>query len=325
MSSKEKISMYVKFWGTRGSIPTPISSDEIKQKIRYALEGADGLDLTNEAILDRYINRLPLMIQGATGGNTPCLEVRSGDQLLIIDAGSGIRVFGLELLKQGFAEGDRKADILITHTHWDHIQGFPFFRPAFIPNNHFTFYSPFDNLADRFNTQMHPEFFPVPVSYMSATFEFKTITPNEWCQIGNFRVYPMSLSHPGLAYGYRIEDGESCLVCASDSEYKRVDPSSTESYVDFFYEADMLVFDAQYNLTEALDRLDWGHSTPMMGAELAYRARAKRLALFHHDPTSTDEKIWAGKEQAEAYLARRHPKYTGCEVLVAHDGLSLEI
>lgn len=317
--------MYIKFWGTRGSIPTPLSSPEIRQKIRWALEGAAGLDLTDEATLNHYLDRLPFTIQGTTGGNTPCLEVRSGDQLLIIDAGSGISWLGYDLMKRGFAEGHRHADILVTHTHWDHVQGFPFFRPAFIPNNTFTFYSPFDDLRDRLHTQQDPRFFPVPVSYMSAKLEFKQLAGDQWHQLGNFRVYPLLLSHPGLAYGYRIEDGTSSLVCASDAEYKQVDPASTESYVKFFQEADLLIFDAQYNLTEALDKPDWGHSTPMMGAELAYRAKAKRLALFHHDPTSNDAKIWRGKEQAEAYLMRRQPHQVKCEVLVAYDGLTLEI
>ncbi len=317
--------MHIKFWGTRGSIPTPLSTKDIKKKIRLALEGAAGLNLSDEATLNHYIDRLPFTIQSSTGGNTPCLEVRSGDQLLIIDAGSGMRLLGLDMMERGYGNGNQQADVLVTHTHWDHIQGFPFFRPAFIPNNHFTFYSPFDDLVDRLITQQNSDFFPVPVSDMKAKLEFKEIIPNEWLQLGNFKVYPMSLSHPGQTYGYRIEDDNSCLVCASDSEYKRVDPSSTESYVDFFRNADLLIFDAQYNLTEALDRPDWGHSTPMMGAELAYRARAKRLALFHHDPTSSDEKIWAGKEQAEAYLMHRRPIYSDCEVIVAHDGLTLDL
>jgi len=317
--------MYVKFWGTRGSIPTPLSAEEIKTKIRRALEGAAGLDLTDPATLDHYISRLPFTVQGAAGGNTPCLEICSGDQILIIDSGSGLRLLGLDLMARGFAQGHRQANMLITHTHWDHIQGFPFFQPAFVPHNHFTIYSPFDNLEERLKRQQHTEFFPVPISYMNATLEFKKIEPHTWHQIGNFKVYPLDLSHPGSAYGYRIEDEQSCLVCASDSEYKRVDPTSTENYVDFFHEADLLIFDAQYDLTEALDKPDWGHSTPMMGAELAYRAQVKRLALFHHDPTSSDEKIWAGKEQAEAYLMRRHPNFSGCEVIVAYDGLSLEI
>ena len=93
----------------------------------------------------------------------------------------------------------------------------------------------------------------------------------------------------------------------------------------FFREADLIIFDAQYNLAEVLDRPDWGHSTAVMGVELAHRARARRLALFHHDPASSDEKIWAGKEQAEAYLARRQSGLADCEVMVAYDGLSLEI
>lgn len=317
--------MYVKFWGTRGSIPTSLSSEIIKNKIKLALEGAAGLDLTDPATLNCYLERLPFTIRGTTGGNTPCLEIRSGNQTLVIDAGSGLRVLGHDLMERGFDNGHKHIDILITHTHWDHIQGFPFFKPAFIANNHITFYSPFEDLNQRFNTQQHADFFPVSTTYLSARLDFKIIKEEQWHQIGNFKVYPMRLSHPGSAYGYRIEDGQSCLVCASDSEYERVDPTSTGQYVDFFHNADLLIFDAQYNLTEALDRPSWGHSTPMMGAELAYRARVKRLALFHHDPASSDEKIWAGKEQAEAYLMRRHPNYTGCQVLIAYDGLSLEI
>jgi phosphoribosyl 1,2-cyclic phosphodiesterase len=317
--------MYIKFWGTRGSIPTPLSADAIKQKIRLALEGAAGLDLSDKTTINRYVDRLPFNVQGTTGGNTPCLEIQSGGQTLIIDAGSGLRVLGHDLMARNHSNGRQRLDMLITHTHWDHIQGFPFFGPAFIPNNHLTLYSPFADLDKRLNKQQDDFFFPVPVSYMSATIEFKVIEAAQWHQIGNFKVYPMRLSHPGPTYGYRIEDGQSCLVCASDSEYRRVDPANTEHFVEFFHGADLLIFDAQYSLTEALDRSDWGHSTPMMGAELAYRAQVRRLALFHHDPASSDEKIWAGKEQAEAYLMRRHPKFSNCEVIVAYDGLTLEI
>ena len=317
--------MYIKFWGTRGSIPTPTSSEVIKQKIRVALEGAAGLDLTNEAVRERYLERLPLTIGGTIGGNTLCLEVRSGDQTLILDAGSGLRLLGIDLMQQGFAQGHRNLDFLITHTHWDHIQGFPFFQPAFIPNNHLTFYSPFDDLQDRLAKQQENKFFPVPITYMSAQLEFEQIIPNTWHQIGNFRVYPMLTSHPGEAYIYRIEDSTSSMVYATDSEYKRVDPESTKRYIEFFRDTDLLIFDAQYSFTEALDRLDWGHGTALMGAEFAYRARAKRLALFHHDPTSTDEKIWLSREQAEAYLMYHHSNHCTQSVFIACDGLSIDI
>src|SRR5262245_14623347 len=135
--------MYVKFWGTRGSIPVSLSAPAIKQKIRRALEGSVGLNLVDPLVLDHYLDRLPFTIQSTTGGNTTCLELRSGDQLLIVDAGSGLRLLGLDLLERGFKQGHQEADLLITHTHWDHIQGFPFFRPAFVPNNRFSLYSPF--------------------------------------------------------------------------------------------------------------------------------------------------------------------------------------
>jgi phosphoribosyl 1,2-cyclic phosphodiesterase len=317
--------MYIKFWGTRGSIPTPLSSAEIREKIRLALKGAAGLDLTDETVLDHYLERLPFTIRGTAGGNTTCIEVRSGDQLLIIDMGSGLRLLGFELMAKGFGRGGQQADILITHTHWDHIHGFPFFGPAFIPGNRLVFYSPFPDLADRLIQQQHEPFFPVSIDYMRSDKEYKEIPEQEWSQIGKFRIYPMRLSHPGVTYGYRIEDGHRCLVFASDSEYKRVDPQSTEAYVKFFSGADLLVFDAQYTWTEALDKPDWGHSSAITGAEMAYRADVKKLALVHHDPTSSDEKIWAAKEQAEGYLARRHPNHHLCEVLVAYDGLSLEL
>ena len=317
--------MYVKFWGTRGSIPASISSPSVSNKIRQALEGAAGLDLTDEATLERYLDRLPFVVQSTMGGNTPCLEIRSGGQILIIDAGSGLRLLGLDLMERGFLQGNQRADILMTHTHWDHIQGFPFFRPAFIPTNHLVFHSPFDDLKERLNKQQQPTFFPVPLSHMRAKFEFEQLTENRWYRLGNFNIYPVKLSHPGSAYGYRIEDGQSCLVCAFDAAYERLDAAGTESYVEFFRQADLVIFDAQYSLTEALDRPDWGHSSAIMGAELAFRAGVRRLALFHHDPSSSDEQIWAGKEQAEAYLMRRQPGSSGCEVIAAYDGLSFKI
>ena len=317
--------MYIKFWGTRGSIPTPLSSSVLRQKIEQVLEGAAGLDLSNSAVVKRYLDRLPFPMTQTIGGDTTCLEVRSGDQLLIIDAGSGIRLLGIDLMKKGFAAGNQQTNMLFTHTHWDHIQGFPFFQPAFIPNNQFNVYSPFSDLAERLVRQQNEVFFPVPFSYMNATFTFNEIQEKSWIQIGKFKVWPMRLSHPGVTYGYRIEDENSCLVLATDSEYKRITPESTTHYVEFFQEADLLIFDAQYSLGEVLDKADWGHSTAMMGAELAHRADVKRLALFHHDPMSSDEHVWQAKEQAEAYLISRRAKYLNCEVLVAYDGLSLEI
>jgi len=313
--------MKVKFWGTRGSIPTPLSPAAIEGKVRQALRGAAGLDLSSEAAIDRYLQRLPVAIRSTVGGNTPCVEVRVGQQMLILDAGSGLRLLGQELMKAEFGKGKGAVDILISHTHWDHLQGLPFFRPAFIRGNRVTFHSPHDHLEKAFVGQQDPIYFPVPLSYLSGDLQFRHISPGEWTQIGDFRVYPFHMSHPGESYAYRIECGSASLVYATDSEYKQVNQAGGQVYVDFFQDADLLIFDAQYSFNDVLDKVDWGHSTPVIGAELAHRAGVRRLALFHHDPLSDDEAVYSGLKQAESYLVKRG---SPCQVMIASEELELE-
>jgi phosphoribosyl 1,2-cyclic phosphodiesterase len=313
--------MKVRFWGMRGSIPTPISPAVIEEKVRRALRGAAGVDLQSEEAIERYIQRLPAEVRHTVGGNTACVEVRAGHQLLIFDAGSGLRLLGNELMQTEFARGQGVADILISHTHWDHIQGLPFFGPGFIAGNRLTFHSPHIHLEAAFVGQQAEIYFPVPLSYLSADIQFHRIPAKTWTQLGDLRVYPLQMSHPGESYGYRIEYNGASMVYATDSEYKHMDPESTQVYVDLFQDADLLIFDAQYSFNDALDRKDWGHSSPVMGAELAHRAGVRRLALFHHDPLSDDKTIYAGLNQAETYLAKRG---SNCQVIVASEGLEIE-
>jgi phosphoribosyl 1,2-cyclic phosphodiesterase len=313
--------MEVKFWGTRGSIPTPISPATIEDKIRQALRGAAGFDLSSEEAIERYLQRLPATVRHTVGGNTACVEVRAGQQLVILDAGSSLRLLGYELMKTEFGKGQGVADFLISHTHWDHIQGMPFFSPGFVEGNRLTFHSPHTHLEAAFVGQQTETFFPVPLSNMRADIQFHRIPAGAYTRLGDLRVFPLRMSHPGESYSYRIEYGAESLVYATDAEYKQFDPDNTQVYVDFFRDADLLIFDAQYSLNDALDREDWGHSTPVMGAELAHRAGVRRLALFHHDPLSDDRTIYAGLKQAEACLARRN---SPCQVVVASEGLEIE-
>jgi len=313
--------MKVKFWGTRGSIPTPISPAAIEDKIRQALRGAAGLDLSSEEVVERYLQRLPAAIRYTIGGNTACVQIRAGAQLLILDAGSGLRLLGYDLMQAEFGRGEGMADFLISHTHWDHIQGLPFFGPGFIAGNRLTVHSPHAHLEAAFVGQQNDIYFPVPLSYLRADLQFRHIPANDWSQIGEVRVYPLRMSHPGESYSYRVEHHAASLVYATDAEYRHGRTDSTQVYVDFFREADLLIFDAQYSLTDALDKPEWGHSSPLIGAELAYRAGVRRLALFHHDPMSDDDAIYAGLRQAEAYLAKRA---CNCQVMIANEGMEIE-
>lgn len=317
--------MQIIFWGTRGSTPAPLTAATIEEKIRQALQRAVGLKLDQPGAIDRFIERLPFLMRGTIGGNTACVEVRSGERTLILDAGSGLRPLGNELLRRNNDQAPTQINILISHTHWDHIQGFPFFAPAFQRSCQITFYSPIVDLHERLLKQQQSTYFPIPMERMPATITCETIPIGEWVEIGGLQVCAIEQAHPGISYGYRVADEQHSMVFASDAEYKQLDRAGTETVIDFFRDTDLLVFDAQYSLSEALDRPDWGHSSALVGAEFARRAHVRRLALFHHDPTSSDAKIWRAKEQAESYLNHEPGSERACEVLVAYDGLEITL
>ena len=164
--------MIVKFWGVRGSIPSPISSAEIEKKILGAVAGARGIDLSDRRAVKEYVSGLHPLERGTVGGNTPCVSVEVGDEWIILDAGSGIRELGWELMRKEFGRGRGVAHIFMTHTHWDHIQGLPFFMPAFTSGNRITIYSPIQNVEARFRGQQVPEYFPISLDYARADINF---------------------------------------------------------------------------------------------------------------------------------------------------------
>ncbi len=324
--------MRVTFWGARGSIPTPMTQADLQEKIKAALLNAVGVDLTDRDAVDRYVERLPPMLCSTAGGNTSCTEIRAGNQLIILDCGSGLRPLGMHLMQQEFGKGQGEGHIMLTHTHWDHVQGFPFFNPIYVPGNKFYFHSPYPDLEMRFEDQQREIYFPVPVDYMRAERHWNLLDPNETVMIGDVKVSMTLLSHPGGAYAYRFEHEGQVLVYATDGEYQRMDQASTAHYVDFFRDSDMLIFDAQYSFAKAIDeKRDWGHSTPKMGAELAFRAGVKRLALYHHDPVATDESLWEAVDEAYHHLVfrgrggGRPAAEPGTEVLLAREGLSVDL
>ena len=283
----------VRFWGTRGSIATP---------------GHD----TN-----KY------------GGNTACTEVRCGDQLLILDAGTGIRRLGLALLKE-FQERPIKGHIFVGHTHWDHIQGFPFFAPGFASENEFTIYSlhgaekPLQKL---FRGQMDSDYFPVSLSEMKATLNFCELETD--VQLGEIRVSFIFLNHPGLAVGFRIEFSGRTLVYLSDHEsFGRLSPRGpSPNPLDvgieaFAANADLLICEAQYTEEEYVHKKGWGHSTFLDALERGANAKVKRLALFHHDPSHDDVFLDGIHEFCEKTMAERNYTFS---CFLAQEGTSIEL
>ena len=329
--------MKVRFWGVRGSCPSPIGSEDIRSRLSEALRllhhEKPALDLSDETAVERWLDTLPLRVTGAVGSNTSCVEMRTGDdELYILDMGSGLRALGNHLMKGEFGQGQGRARIFLSHFHWDHIQGLPFFKPAYVPGNRFDLYSRHPHLKSRLKRQQSAPFFP-PSAWedMRADLQFHRLPDAPHCFDDGLpnamRVSSLELDHPSKSYAYRFESGKSILVYASDSAYRRLDEMSLQPYVEFFRDADLLIFDAQFSLRDSFARHSWGHSSAIVGLELACRAGVKRLALFHHDPDADDIRLENLMETARDYAtsipcARRRPDQV--EIIVAREGQVLE-
>ncbi len=234
------------------------------------------------------------------GGNTSCVELRIGDETIILDAGTGLLPLG-----QGWGARTR-ATFFFSHFHWDHLQGFPFFAPAYLPGNTFTLYASCAvDLRASLDRQMQPPNFPVTLAAMSAQLECRSIRPSEEIQIGVARIRAAALNHPQGCLGFRISVGESSVVYATDTE--PAPPGALEpALLDLAHDATLLIHDAQYTDDEYAGyggpaREGWGHSTVTEACRVAHAAGVAQLALFHHDPAHDDVFI-----QRLEDMARRH-------------------
>ncbi|MDQ6634086.1 MAG: MBL fold metallo-hydrolase [Gemmatimonadota bacterium] len=290
------MSLTLRFWGTRGSIPSP------------------GLATA------RY------------GGNTPCVELRTSEgRLVILDAGTGIRELGRSLMSR--ANGHAVAgDIFLTHAHWDHIQGIPFFAPLFHRGNHFTIWGSksLQTSIDRVvRDQMSPVVFPVSFEELQARIDFQELAEESREGTG-YVVASMAVRHPGGALGYRFTDGNGSgggLVYVSDNELNptaRYDqaPGWRERLVAFARGAAVLVHDTMYTSDEYPGFVGWGHSTYEDAVELALEAKVKRLVLFHHHPERTDDAVDRCVERCRALVEARGG---GLEVIAAAEGMTLTV
>ncbi len=239
------------------------------------------------------------------GGNTSCVEVLAGGRRIVLDAGSGLRSLGDELM----ADGPTATTLLLSHLHWDHIQGLPFFAPLYAAGHRVHVRSGPNSLMglhEALRRQMSPPFFPVPIDRVAAQLEVSEIAPGAEFAVGDARVTAALLNHPDPVYGYRIECGGRSVVYATDTEhYSCVDPTLRALAEG----ADVLIYDAQYTPEEyrgadgAPARVGWGHSTFAAGAALAHAAGVGQLVLFHHDPRRTD----AGVRSLELRAQRLFP------------------
>ncbi len=309
--------------GARGSIPTPISSAEIAEKIADVLWTTQGRAFAGKEEVMEYLRSLPLMQTGTVGGNTACIEVRQGEEPVVLDAGTGIRSLGSDLMKGPCGKGKGVVHLFMSHTHWDHIIGFPFFQPAYVRGNRIIVYGVHDELQKRFEIQQNPLYFPVPLSAMPAEIEFRQIREGESFAIGSLRIRTMELHHPGKAYAYRIEDDTGSFVYATDGEYKDLSQAMMRPCLDFFRDADILIFDSQYTFHETMLKEAWGHSSSIIGMDIAVAAGVRHFLMFHHEPANQDKRILNLLEETRRYCRHAHPQ-ARCVVNLACEGIVLD-
>ncbi len=252
------------------------------------------------------------------GGNTSCLEITSQGHRLILDAGTGIRSLGDELMRE---KKPLHATMLFSHLHWDHVQGFPFFTPAFVPTTQLVLYGPGPGgdraLFSALDAQMRPPGFPVPLSIMGAQMEFRAAEHS--FTTGPFRVTPIPLPHPNGCMGYRVEADGASFVYATDVELSA--DALTPEIAAAFQGVDGLCLDAQYTPDEyagkvGVPKKGWGHSTMVDAAQVARAVGARRLFLFHHDPGRSDDLVELMAEQAREHFAASEPAREGKRIFL---------
>jgi len=319
--------LLVRFWGTRGSLPVALTPSGVRDKLATALVRASGRAFATPEEARRFLDlELDFETAHTFGGNTSCVQIETGgDEYLVCDVGSGARPFGNHVLATHGAAKGNTFHIIMSHVHWDHVQGFPFFMPAYLPGNRIRIYGCHAELEEGFRRQNAAPSFPVDFSRMGASIEFVRLEPERDHRIAGLTVRAKRQRHGGDSYGYRIEHDGKVVVYSTDAEHKQDDPAEIREFVEFFHEADLVIFDSMYSLADAISvKEDWGHSSNVVGVELCQMARAKHLCLFHHEPIFDDARLAAMLRES-----RRLEEITRgdhrLEISAAYDGLEIAV
>lgn len=318
--------MKIRFWGTRGSIPVALTAPDIRDKIVRALEGARGRDLGAPGAIGDYVDSLGFEVAGTYGGHTSCLQIETGGrEHIILDLGTGVRPLGQHMLEKYGPAAPQTYHVFMSHFHWDHIMGLPFFTPVYIPGNRIVVHSCHPHAEFALRRQQAAPSFPVRFEQFAAAFEFDILAPGQTIEVDGTRVVAHAQRHAGDSYGWRFERAGKSLVYTTDSEHRLEDEAEREGFVAFFDRADAVVFDAMYSLHDAISvKADWGHSSNIVGVELCQAAKVRTLVMFHHEPANSDAQIARILEETRRFEQITRDGHA-LQVVSAWDGLELTL
>ncbi len=321
----------IKLWGTRGSLPRALGHQAAEVLIGQLIERGKELNIKT---LDEF--KAACQTGGklhpiTAGGHTTCAEIIHKNHSILCDMGTGITDAGVAAM----AEGRKEFSILLTHMHWDHIMGLPFFVPIYTPRNKITIYHVHKNAPQYVQILFNGINFPVKWEDLAATIVFKQVKIYQSFDLGGAHVTPFALDHPGGSFGYRIEGDGKSVAIGVDGEYKRLTPDELGKDLAYYQNLDLLIFDAQYEMDELISRYDWGHCSPPIGVDLALREGIRNLVFTHHDPRGTEARSRAMFDSAVKHLQAQLPNHKkvwekrkqpqGPVLFSAYDGMILDL
>ena len=320
--------MLVRFWGTRGSLPVAGRAEDVQAKIAKALVAAGGRTFADEAEAAAFAaQNLDFATYGAFGGATSCVEIEGADEsFFVCDMGSGLREFGIDALRR-CAEGHAKTfHIFLSHMHWDHIMGFPFFGPAFDPEAVIVVHAGHPDAERALRRQQEEISFPAPFDWLGAKISFVTHSLGEPVVVDGVTVTLIRQHHSHDSYGFHFARDGRAVVYSTDSEHQLDNMESEAAFETFFAGADLVICDTMYSLGDTVSlKQDWGHSSNIVAVDLCHGAGAKRLALFHHEPAYSDADIARMHAETVRYEELVRADRPALEVICAYDGLEVAV
>lgn len=299
--SKRTMSLTLKYWGVRGSLPSSPTPEQWAKDFEELIHGFFKAGFSRADQVREYLATMPTTQLGGFGTATTSVEVKSAKSQIIIDGGSGIRNLGDAMMRGPASKGKARIHIFLTHFHWDHVLGLPFFVPLFIGGNEVHFYAVQPELEAMVRGVFQRPYFPVAFEALASNIRFHVLEPRKAIEIDDMLVTPYQLDHPDPCWGFRVESGGTVYSHCVDTEGTRTTREALGPDLPLYQNVDLMYFDAQYTLPELAEKANWGHSASQIGLDIAFRENIRYVIFAHHDPGATTQALYELKRQTREY------------------------